>query len=178
MNRGLLEEIVRHVLGHFAVIPHTIVDLDKTQSLISPGYLLTEKITFESEGQMFHNKVWGCQLAAINREVSVLLAECSVSHVHEWAMIIQPKEAPTYGIYLEDNKVDGHCMLAVSLDQKEWLECNTYLQSTFLAAMEQVRDMRLSWHKPTEYQEHYKSLRSFIKYWSMVREARDARQES
>lgn len=57
-------------------------------------------------------------------------------------------------------------MLAVSLDGKNWMQCNSYLQGTFLAAMEQLRDMHLSWSKCSDYNDLYKSALSFLQFHS------------
>jgi hypothetical protein len=170
MNYALLKEIVSHVMAHFGVIPSDFVDHKKTDSLMSPGYLLPEKIHFESEGEKYQGKVWGCQVSIAQVELKVLLGECTLNkEFPEFAMVIQSKDAPTYGLYLCYNEMssapqDSQPDLAVTLNGKDWMDCSTYLQGCFLAATEQVRDLMLPWNKCGEYKDLHKSLLSFMNF--------------
>jgi hypothetical protein len=65
---------------------------------------------------------------------------------------------------LKDSKVESDPMIAVSMDGKSWLECGTFLQSTFLAGMEQIRELGLAWHKASNYKSEYDALLSFINF--------------
>jgi hypothetical protein len=170
MNYALLKEIVSHVMAHYGVIPSDFVDHKITDSLMSPGYLLPEKIHFESEGEEYKGKVWGCQMSMAQTEVKVLLGECTLDkEFPEFAMVIQPKETPIYGIYLCYNEMsnspkDSQPDLAVTLKGNDWMDCSTYLQGCFLAATEQLRDFRAPWIKCVDYQDLHKFLLSFINF--------------
>jgi hypothetical protein len=171
MNKALLKEIVSHVYANFAVIPSDFVNLNKTLSLMEPKYLLKEKITFEAEGTPYYGKMWGCQMAVSQMEIKVLLGNCTLDkEFPEYSMIVQPKNAPTYGLYLVYNELssapgDSQPMIAVSPDDgKGWMECNTGLQATFLAAMEQARDLRMTWKNCSNYDHLYHAMISFLKF--------------
>lgn len=179
MNKVLLEEIVRHVFSNFAVIPSHYVNLDKSKSLARQEYLLQDKLSFELDNQVIRRNIWGCQISADPQEFKVLLGDCSQEKgVLEFAMIAQLKGAPFYGLYLALGElIQPEPMLACSLNGKDWMECNTYLQATFLAGMEQVRDLGLSWNKCANYTEQHEALLSFIRYHAMVYEVSDEGKE-
>jgi hypothetical protein len=61
-------------------------------------------------------------------------------------------------------EINSEALIACSLDGKAWMECQTYLQATFLAGMEQVRDVGMNWSKCLDYKVHYESLLTFIKF--------------
>ena len=152
---------------------------------MSKDYLLPETLSFEDEdGIISSNKIWGCQLSADVQEIKILAGDCTMDpDSPEFCMLIQLKNAPAYGLYLSfkesyENPTDGICMIEYSLDYKGWLECNTFLQSTFLAGMEQLKEIGFAWNKASNYQPQYQSLLSFIKFHSTIYEAEHEGQES
>ena len=105
------------------------------------------------------------------KEIKIILGDLTLDkEFPEFAMIVSPKDAPMYGLYLMYNTLsseasDSHPMLAVSPDAgKGWLQCNVGLQATFLAAMEQARDLHAIWEKCTDHKIEYAALISFIKF--------------
>lgn len=171
MNLSLLKEIVSHVMANFGIIPSEFVNHKKTDSLLSPKYLLDERMYFESEGEQFTGKTWGCQISVAASEVRVMLGECTLNkEFPEFAMVIASKDAPVYGLYLCYNEMsihpgDSEPHLAVSTNAgKDWMNCTTFIQATFLAAMEQVRDLKLPWVKVGEHKDLYQALLSFTNY--------------
>lgn len=183
MNKSLREEIVKHVFSNFAIIPSRFVNLDKSKSLASKEFLLPEKIPFvDADGSVTSNKVWGCQISAELQEIKILLGECTQDKDYpEYALLIFMKNAPSYGVYLvtstTNDEIDGEALIAVTMNSKDWLECRTYLQATFLAGMEQIRDVGLSWNKCTNYKDQYETLLSFIKFHTTVYEDKYEGQE-
>jgi hypothetical protein len=171
MNLELREQIVKHILANLAIIPSTYVALDKSKSLKGQEFLLPEKINFQDEhGHVLSNKLWGCQFAAEQQELKILLVDCSTStDIPEYAVLVSLKNQPMYGVYLVDNsEVESEALIAVSLNGKDWLEANTYIQSTFLSAMENIKSMGLAWSKCQEYQDNLSHLLQFIKFHSYV----------
>lgn len=184
MNPILREEIVKHVLSNLGVIPSEFVSQQKSKSLINKEYLLSEHLLFEdAEGEVTQNKIWGCQMSAESQEIKILLGDCSQdSYVPEYCLLVQLKDSPAYGMYLVYDGLVGHrisseCMLAYSVDSKSWMECGTFLQATFLAGMEQVKDVGFGWNKCTNYQSQYQAMLSFIKFHSSIYEVDDEGQE-
>ena len=170
MNQALLKEIVSHVFATFAVIPSNFINPQSTQSLISSNYLLNEKVSFEIDNMSIKNKVWGCQMEAAHQQIKVLLADCSTDQdLPEFAMIVQPKDMPMYGLYLvisnTEDPSDYDPMLATSLNQgQDWMPLNTGLQATFLAGMEQTRDLNLGWTKIQDHHMIFKTMLAFLRF--------------
>lgn len=183
MNKRLLEEIVRHVMASFAIIPSEFIDFNKTRSLKEKSFLLSSKIKFDGEEElgMKTGQVWGCQLSADESELKILLANCSQDpDIYEHAMLIQLKNAPCYGLYFiyQDGDIESEAMIAASVNGKEWLQCNTFLQASFLTGMEQVKETGLTWNKCSSHQEEYEKLLSFIEYHHLVYGESDEGQEN
>lgn len=171
MNLNLREEIIKHIFANLGIIASDYVVLNKASSLMSKEFLLNQTLSFEDDdGATIRNKIWGCQISASNQEVKILLGDCSqYSDVPEFALIIQLKNAPAYGIYLVcADHVDSEGLIACTLNSKDWLECSVYLQATFLAGMEQTKEVGLSWRKCVDYDSQYKLLQSFIKFHSNI----------
>lgn len=171
MNHALLKEIVSHVMAHFRVIPSSLVDRQRTDSLLAPIYLLPEKIVFEEGGEQYLGKTWGCQITLSFLDVKVMLGECTTNpQFPEFALVVQPKDNPIYGLYLCFNEISPHPQdsepdLCVSVNKgTDWMECSTYLQGTFLAATEQLRETTFPWVKCTDYQPLYRALLSFMSF--------------
>jgi len=172
MNQKLTEQIAHHVLSNLGVLPSNFVDQQQTKSVIDKQWLLSEKITFESEtGEIVRKNVYGCQVSVTdNKEFKLLLADCTQEkNVPEYCLLIQLKDAPAFAVYLIFNQLvddppEPEAMIAVNADKKHWIPCTTYLQATFLAGMEQLRDIGFGWTKCRDYQELYTQLLSFIKF--------------
>ena len=101
MNKLLLEQIVKHVMSNLGVVPSSFVDDKKTQSLIDKNYLLKDKVSFEgTNGNVYKNSIWGCQFLQDNLNFKILLANCSEDkNIPEFCLIVQPFDAPAYGLY-------------------------------------------------------------------------------
>jgi hypothetical protein len=171
MNQKLTEEIVYHILANLGVLPSSFVDQDVTKSVIDKRFLLSDKLSFETEeGDLIHKNVYGCQIQVGGKDLKLLLADCGTSKdLPEYCLLTQLKDAPTFGMFLvysqlSDDGFDPEAMIAVSVDTRYWVPCSTYLQATYLAGMEQLRDLGFGWTKCTAYQAQYAQLQSFIKF--------------
>jgi len=171
MNQKLTEEIVYHILANMGVLPSNFVNHDQTKSILDKQFLLPEKITFETDSGNVNKNVYGCQVSLANsKDFKIILADCTQEKkLPEYGLLVQLKDAPAFGVYLIFNRLvkdppDSEAMIAVNTDKKFWIPCTTYLQGTFLAGMEQLRDLSFGWSKCTEYKDHYEQLLSFIKF--------------
>lgn len=184
MNNTLLEQITRHIFANLSVIYSPSVNQQTTKSLMNKDFLLTEKLVFENDnGKISKNNIWGCQLSSDQQEIKILLGDCTQDkELPEFCLIVQLKGAPAYGVYLIVNDlskdIDSEPMIALTINQKDWMTCSTYLQATFLAGMEQVKDIGLAQNKCTNYQSHHQLMLSFIKFHHTFYEAKYEGQES
>jgi len=173
MNRQLMESIVRHIFSELAVISSEFIDYNRSHSLLDKQYNLPLKIKFEGDEVVGKQsgQVWGCQISAENQEVKILLGNCSQEKdILEYALIVQLKDAPSYGMYLIHTRenIPSDPMLACSVNGTEWMECNTFLQASFLTGMEQIKEMGLGWNKCLSYEKEFNKLLSFIQYHDLV----------
>jgi len=169
MNKRLLEEIIKHILSSFLVIPSNFIDVENSKALMSSEYLLKNKLSFQLEdGKTVSNEVWGCQISSEENEVKILLADCSDDY-NEYALLVRIKDSPAYAAYIVlDDNIDSEALIAFTIDGTSWLECNTYFQAMFLAGMEQMKQGGLSWKKCKYYNDDFKLLISFILFQNEI----------
>ena len=185
MSKQLTSQIINHIFSNLLIINKSDFDINKFKSIKSTDHLLPETISFtdESEGQEIVNKIWGIQLVIEGQKLKMLLADCSVEpKILEYALLVKMQDSPAYGIYASYNKdynqlvVDGN-LIAVCMDNPNWIQCNIYLQATFLAAMENIKDIPYTLEKCEDYKLEYNSLLSFIKYYDFSCEDDDEGQK-
>jgi hypothetical protein len=172
MNIKLTEQIAYHVLSNLGVLPSNFVNRESTRSIVDKDFLLSEKITFNTEGgAVLRKNIYGCQVTvADSKELKILVANCTEDEtLPEFCALVQLKDSPAFAIYLmfthlSKEALDPEPLIAVSTDKKNWMPCSTYLQATFLAGMEQIRDLGFGWSKCTDYQDQYQQLLLFIKF--------------
>ncbi len=185
MNRYLAEQIAYHILANLGVLPADFVNHEVTKPIIDKQFVLPEKISLETQdGSVLRRNVYGCQVTiADTKEFKMLLADCTENkEFPEYCLLVQLKDAPAFGVYLmytglSEEPMDSEVLIAVSNDKKHWIPCSTYLQATFLAGMEQIRDLGFGWMKCSNYQEQYQQLLSFIKFHHGFYGATDEGQE-
>ena len=184
MNQLLTEQIAYHVLASLGVLPAPFINKDSIKSLLDKDFLLPEKISFDLNGETVRKNIYGCQVTISDgKEFKMLVADCTQDkEFPEYCLITQLKDAPAYGVYLvftmlTNEPPDPEVLIAVSVDRQHWMPCSTYLQATFLAGMEQIKDIPVGWVKCHHYQEQYHQLLTFIKFHHSYYEVPDEREE-
>lgn len=172
MNRHLTEQIAYHVLANLGVLPADFVDQNVTKPIMDKQFLLPEKVSFESEdGTTLRKNIYGCQInIADAKELKMMLVDCTEEkNLPEFCLLVQLKDSPLFGLYLiftglSNEPIDAEALIAVSTDKTHWMPCSTYLEATFLAGMEQIRDLGFGWTKISDYSDMHKQALSFIKF--------------
>ena len=185
MNQKLTEQIAYHILANLGVLPADFVNKEVTKPIMDKQFLLNEKLAFEGEnGSTIRKNIYGCQVnVADNKELKMMLADCTQDKDYpEFCLLVQLKDAPAFGLYLiatqfAEERVDPEVLIAVSTDNNYWMPCSTYLQATYLAGMEQVRDVGFGWVKVNNYEKLYQQLLSFVKFHHNLYGAADEGQE-
>jgi hypothetical protein len=173
MNKQLTNAIAHHIFANLLVVPSDFINMDKSKSLLSKEYLLDKKLVFEEEGTKFKNNVWGCQIATTEQGFKLILADCTGSDSkNEYCLIVSSDNFPTYGVYLASEDLeDNNSLISVSVDEgKNWMACKTYLQATFLAGMEQIKELPLNWNKCLDYDKEFKMVTSFLNHREQLSE--------
>jgi hypothetical protein len=170
MNPKLTEEIAHHILANLGVLPSSFMDYNQSKSVMDKQFLLPEKLAFETEeGQVLQRNLYGCQISVTDaKEFKLLLADCTQEkEAPEYALVVQLKDAPVFGVYLvstRSTEIPSEPLIGVNADKKYWIPCTTYLEATFLAGMEQLKDLGFGWSKCKSYQDLHHSLLEFIKF--------------
>lgn len=170
MNKQLTEQIINHVFSNLLIINNSI-DSNRYTSIVSNDYLLPETISFENDkNKKIVNKIWGVELLVENQKLKMLLANCSIDNDSiEYALCIKLEGSPAYGLYSvytinSSINIENAPLISISIDGQNWMTCNTYLQATFLAAMENIKQIPYTLTKCKDYKDEYNLLISFIKY--------------
>ena len=150
MNKKLKNEIVNHICSNFKILD----DSNQFKSLIHDDYILSEKLEFDDQ----RKQVWGIQI----NDVKILLGNCSIDNP-EFSLIIQMKDCPFYGLYwIPGDQYENY--ICFSIDGKNWMECSTFLQATFLSAMEQIKDSNFIHSNIKDYNSQFLAMKSFINF--------------
>lgn len=169
MNKELSENIAYHILAGFGILPSSFIN--KTLSLKDKKFLLTEKLSFISDEKPLSKNIYGCQIDTPDgKSFKVLLGDCTWDkNLPEYCLVVHLEDSPAYGIYLVFNKnskesVDSEVLISFSVDLKSWVICTTYLQATFLAGMERIKDLGYDWKTCQSYKDEHQLLVSYIKF--------------
>lgn len=155
MNKNLTESIIKQIFSGLGIFP------SQTQSIIDQKFLLDKKLNFLIDNQEIQNEIWGVELLNNNFNLKLLLGNCS-NQLKEYALIVQYNQSPAYGCYLilDDN---SEALIAYNINNS-WMSCSIYLQATFLAGMEGIKDFVIAYSKISDYKKEYNLLQSFINY--------------
>ncbi len=168
MNQPLMEQIVQHIFANLGLVAASYVDSQRTQSLIDKEFRLPDKhLNFSNDSQIVSRPIYGCQIVLGDKTFRILAGDCSQEiGSPEYCVVVQLTGLPAYGMYMIcDSHIDEkESLIAVSMDNKDWMPCSTFLQATLLAAMEQLRDVGVGWSKCVNYQLQYEALLSMIKF--------------
>jgi hypothetical protein len=173
MNKPLMEEIAKHILAGIGVLPANHIDNNQIKSLMSKDFLLDNKIVFKADdGNYIKNSVYGCQINIEQKDFRILLGDCTQDkNIPEFCLLIQLDSSPAYGLYLVcDPSIDSEVLIAATVNNQHWIPCSTFLQATFLVAMERLKDLGLVWSKCTNYKQHYELMVSLITFHTAYQE--------
>jgi hypothetical protein len=158
MNKELLQHILIHVYNGLGITEK------RTVSLKSEMFRMTEPMNIVLEDKSeYQAPMYAAQAIIQQATMRFLCADLSYQDEQEFALIIELDGCPTYASYLvlEGGQIID-AELAVLIKNK-WLDANTFLQASFLAGMEQLREMGVIWQAdPTSVLKTI--LHSFLEY--------------
>lgn len=156
----LTDHIVEHIFTNLGMINV------KQNSIFLPELIIEPKITFEENGKEQHHDVFVCE-GAIN-QAKMIIAAAKIEnedHTQELLAVISLENSPTYGCRLSLNEKsinDG--VIVFQIKDKTWLEANIFIQASFLAGMEQLRDLSATFTICSQTESIYQHLLTLIKY--------------
>ncbi len=169
MNPTLRLEIIKHIYSKLMIIPSTFINFDQTKSLLSKDFILEQKISFEgNDGNNYEYNVYGATLQIDKHEIHVL----ALNENEEYTVLIKFPNTERYGLYaiIEQDftyqqylSLAAHSIISVSLNSKDWMECNTEIQSNLLSSLEKLKNFNVTWKK-CENKECFNDLLSFIDF--------------
>lgn len=168
MQSEITNAIVKHIfknLGIFTEYPVAV-------SICHDSFLLDKKITFQVDNCELFAPVWACQTSVENKTLNIICTSLAIDHEEhvnntETFILVKLEGQPSYGCYLSSAGLgitvwDG--FIAVELKTKSWIPTTTFLQATFLAGMEQLKDLSSKYDKSINIEELFTLLKSFIAY--------------
>jgi len=178
MNIRLTEHIVKHILSSLKVISSDFVD-SKSQTLINRSFLLDDKLNLQvEEDEIVQNNVWGCRFHIEGKELKIIVGDASIDDsVTEFCAVVHLDDSPTYGMYVALDE-DSKALIACSVNSKDWMTCSTYLEATFLAGMEQMKNHLLLPQVCENYKPEFESMISFLDFHSTIFGAANEGEES
>lgn len=149
----LRNEIVKHILSNLGIN-------SQAKSIIDKEFILKDKVNFVD----ISFPIYGCKISASSQEVKILLVKC-LEDLQEYYVLVQLADKIPFGLFfIHEHEDNENSNIAYYSEFKNWVNCNTFLQASFLAGMEQIKDVGYSYNKLTNSELEYKSLISYIKY--------------
>lgn len=157
----LTNEILLHVFNGLGITKSVDV------SLISDSFLLPKQIKFKVlDEDLIVVKLWGAQITIDKSRLRLLCGDFSMD-TKELALVIKLDNCPSYGCYLSFQDIKDS-FIVFSLKDNEWLMANTYVQATFLAGMEQLRDIGTVWNTLSKYDDLVENIKSLVEYHDTI----------
>jgi hypothetical protein len=157
---SLAQEIVKHIFTKLGVGN----ELHRAYtSIIDSNFLLDRKLCLiNDEDEEINNNMWSCKLTVEEKDFRLLLADCSALNDKEYALIISLQGSPEYGCYF--SMTDSESSAIGCLLNGFWIPATVYMQATFLAGMEQIKDLSMPWQFNDKTDDLYEKLVEFIKH--------------
>jgi hypothetical protein len=158
--------IVKHIfkgLGLYGNVPVSILHPTfKTDKLID----YTDEEYREKQAEVF-----ACQTSIENDQLNIICVSFPDSYDYDTEnfVIVKLGNSPAYGCYLGSIKADGEMKasdgsIATEIRPGAWIPTTTFLQATFLAGMEQVKELTSKYEKAKNIEDLFKLLKEFITY--------------
>lgn len=148
-NQALTNEIVKHIFNDLGIYATRRISMHNDE------FLTRHTLSFVDEkGLKQAVPIWGCQ-ASINGTKFVMISTEFVND-REAVVLVQLEKCPLYGAYLKDE-----CSIGVMIKDR-WMNANIFLQASFLAGMEQMRDIATPFQGISNASELVKHMKAFI----------------
>jgi hypothetical protein len=158
--------IVKHIFKNLGIFD------DVPISIKNETFLTSEQISYSSDDGEKTAPVWACQTSVEGKKLSMICTSLIIpgeDHIDDTENFVVVKLAgqPAYGCYLLSAGFGTFIeagFIATELKPKTWIPTTTFLQATFLAGMEQLRDLTSKYDAISSPEELFTLLKEFIVY--------------
>lgn len=164
-------QILNHIYSQLGINSYRLI------SIMSDKYLLSDMIAFEDlDGNAHQCKLWGVQIKSPQAKFRLIVGDLSTDQSNpEYCLVVHMENCPVYGavVSYEDDRPDNATLL-FSIKDNKWLPTNTYIQATFLAGMESLKDLSAGWEKLPDKSDLIGTIRSLISFHDEGLEAEES----
>lgn len=154
----LTNSIVEHILTNLGFMDQ------RTHSLLAEPLKTDTYIAVQEEEQEIRYPVYACETHITQTKIvmaGVIFSDNTNStNPSDMAVIVNIEDCPTYGCYLSQ----GEGIIAFTIKDNTWMEANTFLSATFLAGMENLRDVVQPYTQCQDIKPMHQALITFLKY--------------
>ena len=155
----LTDCIVEHILNNLGMLQ------PKQNSIFSSQLLIKQKLTFEEENIEQSYNIYACENTINQSKLSIAASQIKKDEHQELLAIIMLEGSPIYGCYLViDHDAISESKIVFQIKDHIWMDTNIFIQASFLAGMEQLKDLTSSFVACSVPDLMYQHLLSFIKY--------------
>jgi len=148
-NQVLTGEIVKHIFDNLGIYATRKVSIHNEE------FRLDETISISDDlGNTQSIPLWGCFTNINGNKLSLLAIEFSIDK--EAALLVQLEKLPLYGAYLGSPSMIG------VMTNEHWIEATLFIQASFLAGMEQMREIGSPFERLEKPAEMIKNMKTFI----------------
>lgn len=158
--------IVKHIFKNLGIFN------DVPISICNEVFLTDKQISYSGDDGEKFALVWACQTSVEGKKLSMICTslitpnENDVDYIENF-VLVKLEGQPAYGCYLIADETATYIdagFIATELKPKTWIPTTTFLQATFLAGMEQLRDLTSKYDPIPNSEELFGLLKDFISY--------------
>lgn len=157
----LTNQIVKHIFDNLGLTDNRQVSLLQ--------FLTDKTIQFSSDGkdeEISSSQIWACQTVINNVRFRMMSTSFPDIEETETIFISKLDNCPTYGCSLitgsNPSFLEGH--IGCKMNEESWVPTTIFIQATFLAGMEQLKDISGSFAKCSDNTDLVDDLKSFIAF--------------
>lgn len=163
---SLTDAIAEHILYYLGATNPFFAG----NSITNEKFLTKHQIEFvDDQGITEQANIWSCETTINHSKFRMMCARFTCNHTkdedEDIAVVIKLPDCPTYGLmstHSQGKSFDS--FIACEIKEKTWVGTTTYIQATFLAGMEQLKELSVAYTKCESTEDLFTSLKEFINY--------------
>jgi hypothetical protein len=156
-------------------------------SITDKAFKLPETIPYEIETGKDEAKetknalIYACRSNLSGKKIDLIFSrfyQWNGIEDHDAYLLVRLEGSPAYGCFLDvemtkinyNDPLSSDGFLGVQFKEKTWMEATPFLKATFLAGMEQMREMTTQFEKNDKPEEMIELLKEFIGFYDTITE--------